>query len=174
MCKSSAKLGLVYKTFATEMTGGKKHLRKSVAAPEKTNSIHYSCNVGFFRKLNEVIFPSHPKTHSFRNIFLELVLCSAADEVEGRALALALVDVCSYRRNAHSRNSSLQYVMKGHARRKTFQNLDPSFKEISACLHFPVGIAPCTEAAFVEKQNGLISYGLLMNRNNTAFPWLLL
>ncbi len=35
--------------------------------------------------------------------------------------------------------------------------LDPSLKEISACPRFTAGIASCTEDAFVEKQNGLIS-----------------
>ncbi len=78
---------------------------------------HCSRNTGFFGKLNKVIFPPHPKTHSFRDIFLEQVLCSAADDVEGHALALHLVDMCahSFGRNAHTRNSSLHDVMKGLA-----------------------------------------------------------
>ncbi len=56
-----------------------KHLRNSIAAPEKTNYIHCSRNAGLFGKLNKVIFPSQPKTHFFRDVLPERVPCSAAD-----------------------------------------------------------------------------------------------
>ncbi len=55
--------------------------------PRKTNCIHCSRNAGFFGKLNKVIFPSQPKTHFFRDFLPE--------RVDGRALALALVDACT-------------------------------------------------------------------------------
>ncbi len=89
-----------------------KHLWTSVAALEKQTASTVHVTLG---SLGSCIFPSHPKTHSFRDIFLEQVLCSAADDVEGHA--------CSSGRNAHTRNSSLHDVMKGHAGKKTFRNL---------------------------------------------------
>ncbi len=59
MCKSSTELGRI--KHVTEITGTNKHLW-NCCCPGKFNCIHCSHNVGFFGKLNKVIFPSHPKT----------------------------------------------------------------------------------------------------------------
>ncbi len=91
--------------------------------PGKTNCIHCSRNAGFFGKLNKVIFPSQPKTHFFRDILPERVLCSAA---EWRALMGAhLLSLWSMHararssgRNAHIRSSTLVYVSKSHNLKK--------------------------------------------------------
>ncbi len=56
-----------------------KHLRNSIAAPEKQTISTVHVTVGCFGKLNKVIFPSQPKTHFFRDILPERVPCSAAD-----------------------------------------------------------------------------------------------
>ncbi len=72
-------------------------LEKLRCCPEKTNCIHCLCNAGFFGKLNKVILPSQPKTHFFRDILHRAspVQCSRMKHVDGRALALALVDACT-------------------------------------------------------------------------------
>ncbi len=66
--------------------------------PGKTNCIHRLRNAGFFGKLNNVIFPSQPKTHFFRDILPELVPCSSAA--------------------GWSAPTSVVYVSKSHDRKK--------------------------------------------------------
>ena len=127
MCKYSVDLGLVYKTFFTEMT--KTQHTNALATlrcfPRKTNCIHCSCNAGFFGKLNTVNFPSHPKTHLFGDI-LEQIICSTADDfpikhVDGRSLAL-LWSTCAWvrfsERNAHIRSSTIVYVIRSTIEKK--------------------------------------------------------
>ncbi len=92
MCKSSVELGLVYKTFVN------KHIWETPLLPGKTNCIHRLRNAGFFGKLNNVIFPSQPKTHFFRDILPELVPCSSAA--------------------GWSAPTSVVYVSKSHDRKK--------------------------------------------------------
>ncbi len=118
MCKSSVELGLVYKRSST------KHLRNSIAAPEKQTISTVHVTVGCFRKLNKVIFPSQPKTHFFRDILPERgPCCQPADwsELMG-ALSLSLwsmrAQTRSYGRNAHIRSSTVVYVIKNNDRKK--------------------------------------------------------
>ncbi len=61
MRKSTVELSLVYKTFIN------KHTWETPLLPWK-NKLNCLRNVGFFGKLNKVIFPSQPKTHFFRDI----------------------------------------------------------------------------------------------------------
>ncbi len=56
-----------------------KHLRNSIAAPEKQTISTVHVTLGCFGKLNKVIFPSQPKTHFFRDVLPERVPCSATD-----------------------------------------------------------------------------------------------
>ncbi len=68
-----------------------KTLEKLSFLPQITNCIHCLRNAVFFGKLNEVIFPSQPKTHFFRDILPELAPFRMK-HVDGCAVAFALVD----------------------------------------------------------------------------------
>ncbi len=64
MCKTSAELGLVYKTFVN------KHLWNSSAAPRKTNCIHCLGNAGFSSgSLTRLSFPHNQKHTSLETFF---------------------------------------------------------------------------------------------------------
>ncbi len=148
MCKSSVELGLVYKRLSTNT------LEKLRCCPGKTNCIHCLHNAGFFGKLNKVIFPSQPKTHFFRDILPERVLCSAA---EWSALMGALLLMLwsmrararSSGRNAHIRSSTRVYVMKSHDRKKlseTCTNLEVRFLAQKYSVRSPncfLKLCPC-------------------------------
>ncbi len=145
MCKSSVELGLVYKRSST------KHLRNSIAAPEKQTISTVHVTLGCFGKLNKVIFPSQPKTHFFRDILPERVPCSAADWsvligcsrsgrcVHGRVLP---------GRNAHIRSSTVVYVIKNNDRKKlseTCTNPEVRFLAQKYCYtsNFFFKLCPC-------------------------------
>ncbi len=103
-------------------------LEKLCCCPGKTNFIHSLCDAGFFGKLNKVIFPSQPKTHFFWDILPEWVPCSAAGWSALMAALLLLLRSMGARahssgRNAHIRSSTIIYVSKSHARKKTLRNL---------------------------------------------------
>ncbi len=94
-----------------------KHLRNSIAAPEKQTISTVHVTVGCFGKLNKVIFPSQPKTHFFRDVLPERVPCSAAgwSALMG---ALSLWSMRARTRNAHIRSSTVVYVIKYNDRKK--------------------------------------------------------
>ncbi len=82
MYKSSIELGLVYKTFVN------KHTCETPLLTRKNKLYHVTlCYLG---NLNKVIFPLQPKTHFFRDSAAETQMKC----IDGRALALALVDAC--------------------------------------------------------------------------------
>ncbi len=121
MCKSSVELGLVYKTLVNTLV-------KLNCCPEKQTTSTVHVTLGSFGKLNNVNFPLQPKTHFFRDILPERVLCSAAEwSTLMGALSLWLWSMRararSSGRNAHVRSSTLVYVSKIHDWKKTFQNL---------------------------------------------------
>ncbi len=102
--------------------------------PRKTNCIHCSRNAEFFGKLNKVIVPLQPKTHFFRDILSEWVLCSSAAEWSALMGALSLRSMraraCSSGRNAHIRSSTVAYVSKSYDRKKTLRNFYEPGSEI--------------------------------------------
>ncbi len=122
ICKYSVELGLVYKTFVN------KHNWEKLSW--KTNCIHVLHNVGFFGKLNKVLFPSQPKTHFFSDILPKQVPCSRMKHVDG-ALLLFLWSMRararSFGRNAHISSSTLVYV-KIHDRKHLWNLYKPRSK----------------------------------------------
>ncbi len=107
--KYSVELGLVYKTFVQQT-----QLRNSVALL-KTNCIHVLHNVGFFGKLNKVLFPSQPKTHFFRDHSSPSKSRAAGDEARWWGALCFSSGRCvhgprSSGRNAHISSSTLVYV----------------------------------------------------------------
>ncbi len=101
-----------------------KHLRNSIAAPEKQTISTVHVTVGSFGKLNKVILTSQPKTHFFRDILPERVpCCQPADwSVLMGALSFSLWSMRararSSGRNAHIRSSTVVYVIKNNDRKK--------------------------------------------------------
>ncbi len=148
MCKSSVELGLVYKTFVN------KHLRNSIAAPEKQTISTVHVTVGCFGKLNKVIFPSQPKTHFFRDILPERVPCCQPVDwsVLMGALSFSLWSMCvqagSSGRNAHIRSSTVVYVIKNNDRKKlseTCTNPEVRFlaQKYSVIRQYFLKLCPC-------------------------------
>ncbi len=97
-----------------------KHLRNSIAAPEKQTISTVPVTVGSFGKLNKVIFSSQPKTHFFRDILPERVPC--CQPADWRKLSFSLWSMPararSSGRNAHIRSSTVVYVIKNNDRKK--------------------------------------------------------
>ncbi len=82
MCKSSTELGRI--KHVTEITGTNKHLWNSVAAPENLTTSTVHITLGSLGSWTRLFFP-HIQKHCLRAIFLEQVLCSAADDADGSA-----------------------------------------------------------------------------------------
>ncbi len=111
-----------------------KHLRNSIAAPEKQTISTVHITVGCFGKLNKVIFPSQPKTHFFRDILPERGPCCQPADWSMLMGALSLsrsmrARTRSFERNAHIRSSTVIYVIKNNDRKKLW-NLYESGSEI--------------------------------------------
>ncbi len=100
-------------------------LQKLCCCPGKTNCIHSFRDAGFFGKLNKVFFPSQPKTHFFRDILPKRVPCGWSALMAALSLLLRSMGARarSSGRNAHIRSSTVVYVSKSHARKKTLRNL---------------------------------------------------
>ncbi len=71
-----------------------KHLRNSIAAPEKQTISTVHVTLGSFGKLNKVIFPSQPKHTSLETFFPSESRAALPDEACWLA-ALALLDACT-------------------------------------------------------------------------------
>ncbi len=130
MCKSSVELGLVYKRSST------KHLRNSIAAPEKQTISTVHVTVGCFGKLNKVIFPSQPKTHFFRDILPERGPCCQPADWTALMGALSL-SLCSMHVRTRSFREKCPYKEfhrrlrhKVQRSKKTLRNLYESGSEI--------------------------------------------
>ncbi len=105
-----------------------KHLRNSIAAPEKQTISTVHVMVGCFGKLNKVIFPSQPKTHFLsesRAASLPIEACWLA--------ALALVDACTgafFREKCPYKEFHRRLRHQEQRSKKTLRNLYESGSEI--------------------------------------------
>ncbi len=113
-----------------------KHLRNSIAAPEKQTISTVHVTVGCFGKLNKVIFPSQPKTHFFRDILpVRGPCCQPADwtTLMG-ALSLSLcsmhVQTRSFREKCPYKEFHRRLRHKVQRSKKTLRNLYESGSEI--------------------------------------------
>ncbi len=115
-----------------------KHLRNSIAAPEKQTISTVHVTVGCFGKLNKVIFPSQPKTHFFRDILPERgPCCQPADwSALMGALSLSLWSMRARTRSFREKCSYKEFHRrlrhKEQRSKKTLRNLYESGSEILA------------------------------------------
>ncbi len=113
-----------------------KHLRNSIAAPEKQTISTVHVTVGCFGKLNKVIFPSQPKTHFFRDILPERGPCCQPADWTALMGALSL-SLCSMHVRTRSFREKCPYKEfhrrlrhKVQRSKKTLRNLYESGSEI--------------------------------------------
>ncbi len=127
MCKSSVELGLVIKRSST------KHLRNSIAAPEKQTISTVHVTLGCFGKLNKVIFPSQPKTLFVRDVLFPSESRAALPIEACWLAALAPVDVCRgvfFREKCPYKEFHRRLRHQEQRSKKTLRNLYESGSEI--------------------------------------------
>ncbi len=124
MCKSSVELGLVYKTFVN------KTLEKLHCCPGKTNYIHCSRNGGLFWEAEQGYLSLTTKnTLLYRHLSEALLPACRLKRVDGRALALTLVDACTDEKCPYKEfHRRLRH--KVQRSKKTLRNLYESGSEI--------------------------------------------
>ncbi len=124
-----------------------KHLRNSIAAPEKQTISTVHITVGSFGKLNKVIFSSQPKTHFFRDILPERVPCCQPADWSALMGALSFslwsmrVRARSSGRNAHIRSSTVVYVIRTTIEKKSpklVRNRKWDFWHRNTLLYVPI------------------------------------
>ncbi len=130
MCKSSVELGLVYKTFVN------KTLEKLHCCPRKTNYIHCSHNGGLFWEAEQGYLSLTTKNtllkrHSSRAS--PVLPACRLKYVDGRALALTLVDACTgafFREKCPYKEFQHRLRHQEQRSKKTLRNLYESGSEI--------------------------------------------
>ncbi len=112
-----------------------KHLRNSIAAPEKQTISTVHVTVGSFGKLNKVIFSSHQKHTSLETFFPRESRAASLrlKRVDGRALVLTLVDACTgafFREKCPYKEFHCRLRHQEQRLKKTLQNLYEPGSEI--------------------------------------------